>query len=212
MTFLAAGEARVSASVLRAFPTSPSSRGLGPVAALWLPRSTSTSAQVLVPMSEHYAVRISNDSLVFSAAHFITLAGGVCEEMHGHDFQVAAEVRGPLDENRYVVDFIALQKAIKTVLGELDHRVLLPTEHPLIRVSENEREVEARFEDRRWVLPRRDCALLPIANTTSELLARHVGIRLNQELRTAYDVRHEVIRIEVHESSGQCAICELTAD
>jgi len=163
-------------------------------------------------MSEHYAVRVSNDSLVFSAAHFITYAGGVCEGMHGHNFQVAVEVRGPLDGNRYVVDFIALQDAIQTVLSELDHRVLLPTEHPRIRVTANEREVEARFDDHRWILPRGDCALLPIVNTTSELLARHVGMRLSEELRAACNVQPEVVRVEICESSGRSAVCELTAD
>jgi len=163
-------------------------------------------------MSEDYSVRISNDSLVFSAAHFITFAGGVCEELHGHNFRVAVEVQGPLDENRYVVDFVALQGAVETILNELDHRVLLPTEHPRIRVTENEGEVEARFEDRRWVFPRGDCALLPIANTTSELLARHIGSRLKSELRGACDNRAEIVRVEVFESSGRSAVCELNLD
>jgi 6-pyruvoyltetrahydropterin/6-carboxytetrahydropterin synthase len=163
-------------------------------------------------MSEHYAARICNDSLLFSASHFITYAGGVCEEMHGHNFQVAAEVRRPLDENRYVVDFIALEDALQAVVAELDHRVLLPTEHPRIRVTANEREVEARFEERRWVLPRGDCALLPIANTTSELLARHVGVRLSEELKATCKVQPELVRVEVQESPGRSAVCELTVD
>lgn len=160
-------------------------------------------------MSEDYSVRVSNDSLVFSAAHFITFADGVCEELHGHDFRVAVELRGPLDENRYVVDFVALQDAVQAILDELDHRVLLPTEHPRIRVTSNEREVEARFEDRRWVLPRGDCVLLPIANTTSELLARHIGNRLRGELRAACDIRPEIVRVEVGESPGRSAVCVL---
>ena len=163
------------------------------------------------PMSEQYIVRVSNDSLVFSAAHFITFAGGVCEKLHGHDFRVAVELRGPLDENRYVVDFIALQDALQTILAELDHRVLLPTEHPRIRVTSNNPEVEARFEDRRWVFPRGDCVLLPIANTTSELLARHIGNRLRDELQAACDIRPEVIQVEIAESPGRSAVWVLTA-
>ena len=150
--------------------------------------------------------------MVFSAAHFITFAGSVCEELHGHNFRVAVEVRGPLDENHYVVDFVALQDAIAIIVNELDHRVLLPSEHPRIGITANEREVEARFEDRRWVFPRGDCVLLPIANTTSELLARHIGIRLRDELRAACDIRPEVVQVEVAESSGRSAVCELTAD
>lgn len=158
---------------------------------------------------EHYHVRISKDYLVFSAGHFITFEGNVCERLHGHDYRVAAEVYGPLDENHYVVDFIVLRNTLKSILDELDHRVLLPTEHAAIHVSADEREVEAKFEERRWVFPRGDCVLLPIANTTTELLARHIARRLLDELQARHGVRPSRVRIEVDESYGQAAICEL---
>src|SRR4029079_1581885 len=94
---------------------------------------------------EKYHVRITKDYLVFSAGHFITFNGDVCERLHGHNYRVAAEVFGPLDENQYVMDFIALRDALKSLVDDLDHRVLLPTEPPMIRVIEDEREVEATF-------------------------------------------------------------------
>src|SRR5262245_5068899 len=120
-------------------------------------------------MEERYFVRMSKDYLVFSAGHFITYGGGVCERLHGHNYRVTAEVAGELDENHYVVDFIALRDTLRAIVDELDHHMLLPTEHPLIRVVADDREVTATFEDRRWVFPRGDCVLLPVANTTSEL-------------------------------------------
>ena len=45
-------------------------------------------------------------------------------------------------------------------------------------VAAGEDEVEVTFEDRRWVFPRGDCVLLPVANTTAELVARYIGKRL----------------------------------
>ena len=42
-----------------------------------------------------FHVRIADDDLVFSAAHFITLEGGACERLHGHTYRVAAEVYRP---------------------------------------------------------------------------------------------------------------------
>ena len=158
---------------------------------------------------EQYHVRISKDDLVFSAAHFLTFEGDVCERLHGHDYRVAAEVHGPLDENHYVVDFIALGDALKAILDELDHRVLLPTGSARIRVTADEREVEATFEDRRWVFPRSDCLLLPIPSTTTELLARHIGRRLLDELEARFGTRPTRVRIEVDESCGLSAVCEL---
>ena len=159
---------------------------------------------------ERYSVRIAQDDLVFSAGHFITYEGDVCEPLHGHDYRVAAEVRGPLDENQYVVDFLALRDALKAIVGELDHRVLLPTEHPRIRVTAGDREVEVTFADRRWVFPRADCGLLPLANTTTELLARHVARRLLDELETRCGARPSDVRIEIAECYGQSAACELS--
>src|SRR5262245_1940252 len=133
-------------------------------------------------MSESFHVRVTKDYLVFSAAHFITFAGNICERLHGHNYRVAAEVEGPLDEHHYVVDFIALRDALRGNVAELDHHVLLPTEHPLIRVTASERSVEARVEGRRWEFPRDDCVLLPLVQTTAELLAQHIGRRLLEAL------------------------------
>src|SRR5260370_21449365 len=126
-------------------------------------------------MTEEYRVRVTKDQLVFSAAHFITFSGSVCERLHGHNWRVAVEAVGGLDENYYVIDFIALRDAVQKIVSQLDHRMLVPTEHKAINVWSSEREVELTFEDRRWVFPREDCILLPIENTTAELLALWIG-------------------------------------
>jgi 6-pyruvoyltetrahydropterin/6-carboxytetrahydropterin synthase len=158
---------------------------------------------------DRYHVRISKDYLVFSAGHFITYNGDVCERLHGHNYRVTAEVHGPLDENHYVVDFIALRDALKAIVDELDHHMLLPTGHPLIRVVADDREVEATFRDRRWVFPRGDCVLLPVANTTSELLAHYIANRLASDLEARIGNRPRQVRIEVDECFGNVAICQL---
>jgi len=160
---------------------------------------------------ESFHVRIDKDELVFSAGHFITLSGGQCERLHGHNYRVAAEVSGPLDENHYVVDFLALRDVLRSIVGELDHHMLLPTEHPLIRVDASANEVTVVFADRRWVFPGCDCVLLPVANTTAELLARYIGLRLKDELLSRTGVRLSGVRIEVDECFGQAACWELSA-
>ena len=111
-------------------------------------------------MSESYRVKLTKDYLVFSAAHFITFNGNICERLHSHNYRIEAEVDGPLDENQYVIDFIALRDSLKRMVDDWDHHVILPTEHQQIKVVASEREVVATFEDRRWVFPREDCVLL----------------------------------------------------
>ena len=161
-------------------------------------------------MSETYHVRLTKEDLIFSAAHFITFNGDICERLHGHNYRVFAEVYGPLDENQYVIDFIALRDTLKEITTELDHHMLLPTEHPQIQIAAQEDEVEVTFEDRRWVFPRGDCILLPVANTTTELLARYLGNELLDRLEKRTGARPQRLVIGVDENEGQWGVCELS--
>lgn len=155
---------------------------------------------------ETYQVRLTKDYLVFSAAHFITFAGNICERLHGHNYRVEAEVEGDLDENHYVIDFIALRDALQTRVADWDHHVLLPTQHPQIHVRWDDHEVEARFEDRRWVFPRGDCILLPIGNTTTELLARQLALGLLDDFRRLGFPIPKKLRVAVDENLGQWGV------
>jgi 6-pyruvoyltetrahydropterin/6-carboxytetrahydropterin synthase len=158
---------------------------------------------------EQYRVRVTKDHLVFSAAHFITFNGNICERLHGHNWRVAVEVSGPLDENEYVFDFIALRDMLQAIVNELDHRVLLPTLHGQIRVMESDREVKAVFGDRRWVFPREDCKLLPVPNTTAEAIARWIGTQLLEKMTAPPGNALDWLQVEVEENFGQWAICRI---
>ena len=158
-----------------------------------------------------YSVRLDKEHHVFSAAHFITFgtAGGtICERLHGHNYRVAVAVEGPLDENQYVIDFIALRDELKAITDELDHRMLLPTAHPLIRVTAGDREVEVVFtpDGRRWVFPAGDCAILPVANTTAELLAQFIGQRLAAAIARRLGSSPARLEIAVDENHGQWGV------
>jgi 6-pyruvoyltetrahydropterin/6-carboxytetrahydropterin synthase len=155
-------------------------------------------------LSEAYHVRIAKAEHVFSAGHFITF-GGQCERLHGHNYHVAAEVRGPLNDDQLVVDFLLVRDKLREVVIALDHYMLLPTSHPEIRVVDDGREVTAIFGERRWVFPSGDCRLLPVANTTAEMLARYIGGRLQAALEEA-GTSIEGLQVEVDECDGQVGI------
>lgn len=162
-------------------------------------------------MPETYSIRLDKEHHVFSAAHFITFNGNVCERLHGHNYRVAVELEAPLDENEYVVDFIAVRDELRKLTDELDHRMLLPLHHPLIHVQPDEREVLVTFEERRWIFPLGDCVLLPIANTTAELLARYLAERLRAALGERLGFRPVRLRMLVDENNGQWGIYDFDA-
>ena len=162
-----------------------------------------------MPASPKYCVALEKDNLVFSAAHFITFNKNICEQLHGHNYRVQCKVHGPLDENGYVIDFIALRDTIMEIIQTLDHRMLLPTKHPLISIEADETEVLVRFEKKRWIFPKEDCVLLDIENTTAELLAWHIGTELVERLRSKVSTGIERIELAVDENRGQWAWVEL---
>jgi 6-pyruvoyltetrahydropterin/6-carboxytetrahydropterin synthase len=157
-------------------------------------------------MSSTFRVRVTKDHLSFCSGHFITYEGNACERLHGHNYKVAVEVTAALDANHYVFDFITLKKLTKEISDELDHRMMLPTKSPLIRVQSVGVQVEARFHDKLWSFPQGDCVLLPIENTTAELLARYIAGRLRQSLLQNCSFRPHILTVEVEESPGQSAI------
>jgi 6-pyruvoyltetrahydropterin/6-carboxytetrahydropterin synthase len=159
--------------------------------------------------TERYKVRVTKDHLVFCSGHFISYEGDKCERLHGHNYRTAVEIEGELDQNHYVFDFIALKQRTRAITEELDHRMMLALRNPLIRVEESASSVRVRYREREWVFPREDCVLLPIENTTAELLARYIASRLLADLRQHHGYQPAVLRVEVEENIGQSATCEL---
>ncbi len=163
-------------------------------------------------MADRYHVKLEKESLIFSAAHFITFGDNICERIHGHNYRVFAEVHGTLNDNQYVIDFIALRDTLQEITSELDHHVLLPDSHETIKVDAHDNEVMVTFEDRRWVFPKDDCIILPISNTTAELLARHIGKELLRRFELKGTTAPDKLIVGVDENEGQWGICELDLD
>jgi len=163
---------------------------------------------------ERFKVRVTKDYLTFCSGHFIVFEGSQCERLHGHNYRVAAEIEGPLNEDQLVFDFIALKQVLRDIVNELDHRMLIPLHSRRLQVEHDERAVRLSYQDKEWIFPRGDCVLLPLENTTTELLARWFASRLREEI-TKHEKRAagwvavpQVIRTEVEESPGQSAFYE----
>lgn len=162
-------------------------------------------------MPERFKIRVAKDHLVFCSGHFISYEGDRCERLHGHNYRAAVEIEGALDENRYVFDFIALKKLVQEVVDALDHRMMLPTHNPHIKVESAGLCVDVRYREREWRFPAGDCILLPIANTTAELLAQWFAEQVRRRLAERYRFVPSVLRVEIEEAPGQSATFEWRA-
>jgi len=152
-----------------------------------------------------FKVSVSKEYLGFSSAHFITLAGHQCESLHGHNYRVGLTVEGGVDpECAFVVDFAVLKRIVRPYVQSLDHRVILPTQNPkLVLTTEGDRMVVDYLGTRQFVFPASNCALLPISNTTAEMIAEYLAHRLRDDLRKEGLAHLEAIEVEVEESIGQ---------
>ncbi len=162
-------------------------------------------------MRSDFKVSVSKDYLVFSSAHFITFRGHLCETLHGHNYRVGVAVEGSVDnETMFVVDFSVLKKIVRKLVDEVDHRVLLPLRNPKLSFQDHgtARHV-TYFGEPTYVFPIVDCAMVPIENTTAEMLAQHFAQRVRDDLMAQGIKNLTAIEMEVEESFGQSATYRL---
>ena len=155
-----------------------------------------------------FRVSVTKDYLVFASAHFITFAGHRCEGLHGHNYRARVTVEGELDEESwFVFDFVVIKRIMRGLCDEIDHKVLLPLQNPKLQIGEVGESVTVAYEGTpRYVFPTRDCALLPITNTTVEMLAEMLAGRFRAELEKMGARGLTAIEMEVEENFGQTAV------
>jgi 6-pyruvoyltetrahydropterin/6-carboxytetrahydropterin synthase len=154
-----------------------------------------------------FTVAVRKEDLVFAAAHFITLPGHRCESLHGHNYRAGVELSGSLESDAwYVYDFVALKQLMRRLVGELDHKVLLPATNPALLVRETDGSMTVAYDGRpRYAFPAADCVVLPIPNTTVELLAQYLAGRVKGELKAQGAAHLRTLAVEVEENFGQGA-------
>jgi len=156
-------------------------------------------------MQGRFTLRVAKEALKFSAAHFIAYRG-FRELLHGHNYAVAVTVEGELGPDGYVIDFGLVKQVAKAVCDELDERMLVPMQSDALRVVEHDDVVEIICEKgERFVLPRTDAVLLPIAHSSAEELSRYLCGRLSEALQARTATGLTWVEVGVAEAPGQAA-------
>jgi len=156
-------------------------------------------------MVSHGTMRIAIDGnysgIRFSASHFIP-GHDKCGRLHGHSYVLHLVLHGEVGEDGMVMDFVDLKKALRDIVEELDHRVLLPGRSPQVAIQRGE-EIEARVGAKRYVFPAEDVVILDVAQASAEEMAGMFLDRLLQEIRFAPNVR--AVEVGLDEERGQTA-------
>jgi 6-pyruvoyltetrahydropterin/6-carboxytetrahydropterin synthase len=155
-------------------------------------------------MSRSFSIEVAKDYFNFASAHFLIFANGKREPLHGHNYQVSVVMEGELDRAGVVLDFISFKPLVKRICDSLDHRTLIQTASPAITVRERAQEIEVRHGKQKIILPREDVILLPLANTSTELLAEHVANQIRRQVRRKFPgASIRCLEVGVEEARGQ---------
>ena len=155
-------------------------------------------------MSRSFSIEVAKDYFNFASANFLIFADGRREPLHGHNYQVSVAMEGDLDPAGVVLDFITFKPLVKRICDSLDHRTLIQTESPAIKVRARRQEVEVRYGKQKIILPKQDVILLPLKNTSTELLAEHIAGRIRAQVRRKF-LRTSIrfMEVGVEEARGQ---------
>ena len=163
--------------------------------------------------NESWSIAIDKDYLKFSAAHFLIFPDGSAERLHGHNYKVFVDLHTGLDAHGLVVNFKEIKPLVRALCDELDERVLIPGRHPGRPggpAAGDDANVEIRYRERRYSIPREEVLVLPIGNSSAENLAAWFGRTLRERMRTVWpDLRVVQLSVGVEETPGQRGVWTL---
>lgn len=151
-------------------------------------------------------LHLAKQNFKFSSGHFLIFDDLNAEKLHGHNYQVEVDISVPeeidLQKTGYFVDFSEFKKAIRAQLELWDEHVLLPAQHPDMKVQKREANFDIHFRDRFYSLPQNEVVLLPVNNTSVEQLSRILA-------ETFFEIfkkfKVQKISVKVEETKGQSA-------
>jgi 6-pyruvoyl-tetrahydropterin synthase len=154
--------------------------------------------------TQSFRVYVTKDYLKFSAAHFIAYKG-FRETLHGHNYRVTVDVEGELSGQGYVLDFGIVKRVARRVCNRLDDKVLIPAQSDCLQIHEEAGQISVRYEDDEFRFPAKDVALVPIAHSSAEELARYLAVEIRQELVGEGVPPISAMEVGVEETTGQAA-------
>lgn len=152
--------------------------------------------------------------LRFSSAH-IVFGHDTCGVIHGHSYYVDVRLCGdPSNEFGFVCDFKVLKNIVKDVCGKLDHKLLIPKNHPNLKYNIVDNSINFAFckEEitKEYTLPLEDVVLLPLTGTTAEELSKYFSDSIKKELcELELNKNIQWIETTVNEGIGQGATYRL---
>ncbi|KAL1861357.1 hypothetical protein VTK73DRAFT_7132 [Phialemonium thermophilum] len=170
-----------------------------------LPLAAGTGCKHAVTMAPTYRMVLEKKDFHFSASHFTILTADHAEPLHGHNYHVRVELYGhALDRNDLLLDITAFKSSVRDLCSRLDHRVLIQSKSPHLRVTRSPGIVEVRFCSETYQYPESSILFLPLVNTSMEALSAFIWTELSAALvGTGVESVKLIIPIKVLDTLGR---------
>jgi len=126
-------------------------------------------------------IEIEKSYLHFAAAHFTIFSATNRERLHGHNWRLAVEITGEVDDNGLCFDYAIYKKILKDLCHAYDEYTLIAKDSPYLTITEDEEFYFIKHDDRTQPLLKTDTILLPIKNVTIEELSHFFLGELTQD-------------------------------
>ncbi len=158
-------------------------------------------------LEAQFSIKVYKQYFNFAASHFMIFENGTREPLHGHNYLVMFRVVAPKLSGDMVFDFLDIKPIVRDICNTLDHKLIIPKDHPLIRIDRGERNTIITTPDKcEFSIPSSDVLLLPIMNSSAELIAMFISSEVRRLVLEKYQFKFSELEIEVEETPGQSAV------
>ncbi|MFT5693224.1 MAG: 6-pyruvoyltetrahydropterin/6-carboxytetrahydropterin synthase [Oceanicoccus sp.] len=142
-------------------------------------------------------IHIDKEDFNFSIAHFTIFSATERERLHGHNYQVSAEITAPVDDNGMTFDYKLYKERIRQCCENIDEYLLLPSLSPHLEIAEDDTFYRVEFNGELMYFLKSDTLLLPVLNSTVEEYSNYILeylLSFSTDIQQ-YDVRELVIKV-----------------
>lgn len=136
----------------------------------------------------------------FSAGHFTIFSATKRENLHGHNYYVAATVTAAVDDNGLSLDYRIVDRVLLSLCDSLNTVFLLPEQSPHLRIEQTDDIVIAHFNDEKIPFLPRDIKLLPVKNISLEDMTEWFAAALKMELTA--QTTHAISKLSIELFNG----------
>ena len=150
-------------------------------------------------------IEITKPYLEFSAGHFTIFSPTHREKMHGHNFNLHADIVAEVQDIGIAFDYMIYKTKLLQMCKQLNGYFLLASQSPYFKLEEKGNSYIGAFNGETFSFPKDDVIVLPIRNVTVEELAEWFLAQLTQDKAAIEEHRIHAITLKVFSSPGQGA-------